>query len=120
MEQLSGIPNVLQRFNIRLALENLYDLQGDRKAQSQEQTILSEMALSMNDDSRRAELALRQARLAGRICDYPSAILSASVAVQLAQNVGELTIRAESHWEWGWALLLQGELEIPNFSLNKA
>ena len=120
LERIPGTPDLPRRFYIRLALEKVYDLQGDRKAQTQEQSILSEMALAMNDDCRRAEVALRQARLAGRISEYPSAISAASRAVDLARQAGELTVQAESRWEWGWALLIQGDFENAKSQFEQA
>jgi DNA-binding SARP family transcriptional activator/Tfp pilus assembly protein PilF/biotin operon repressor len=109
LERLPGQPDLERRYRIRLALEQIYDLQGARQAQTQELKALAQLAEEMDDDRRRAEVALRQARQYELTSDFPPAIAAASHAVRLAQAALDVTIEAESYMEWGWALLLQAE-----------
>ncbi|MBN1149329.1 MAG: tetratricopeptide repeat protein [Anaerolineales bacterium] len=109
LERLPGAPDLARQYEIRLALEKIYDLQGARQLQTQELVALERLAEALDDDRRRAEAALLQARQAELTSDFPPAIAAASLAVRLARAVQDTTIETESHMEWGWALLLQGE-----------
>jgi DNA-binding SARP family transcriptional activator/Tfp pilus assembly protein PilF len=117
MNRLPGAPDLPRCYQMHLALEKLYALHGDRQAQSEELAALAQLAETMDDDHRRAEIALLRARLAEITSDFPAAIASACLAVDLARVAKDVTIEAQSLWEWGWALLLQGEhtLARPRF-----
>jgi DNA-binding SARP family transcriptional activator/tetratricopeptide (TPR) repeat protein/biotin operon repressor len=109
LQRLPGPPDLERIYANRLACEKVYELQGERGTQTQELDALEKLAETLNDDCRRAEVALRRARQAQLTCDFPSAIKAASIAAQLARAGQDTTIEIESHFEWGWALLLQGE-----------
>jgi class 3 adenylate cyclase len=64
-----------ERYGLLLARERLYDVQGARDAQRQDLVALQKLAESLDDDHRRAEVALRQARCAHHLPDYPAATL---------------------------------------------
>jgi DNA-binding SARP family transcriptional activator/tetratricopeptide (TPR) repeat protein len=123
LEALAWLPGPVDRvweFELRRAREKVYDLQGARQEQTQELAALAQLAEGLDDDRRRAEVALRRARQAERTSDFPSAIAAAGLAVELARTVGDVTIEAESHLEWGWALLLQGEHAAASAQFERA
>jgi DNA-binding SARP family transcriptional activator/Tfp pilus assembly protein PilF len=109
LARLPGPVDLLREFELRLAREKVYDLQGARQEQTQELAALARLAEALDDDRRRAEVALRQARQAQLTSDFPSAIAAAGLAVNLARLAGDVTIESQIYLEWAWALLLQGE-----------
>lgn len=109
LARMPGPPDLARQFALRLAREQAYDLQGARQEQAQELAALAQLAEELDDDRRRAVVALRQARQAAFTSDYPTAIDAASRAARLAQDAQDVTIEASSFWEWGWALLLLGD-----------
>jgi DNA-binding SARP family transcriptional activator/DNA-binding transcriptional ArsR family regulator len=120
LDRIPGETNLARQYQMRLALEKLYDLQGARQAQTQELAALERLAETLDDDRRRAEVALLRARQAELTSDFPPAIAAASQAVRLAQAAQDATIETESHMEWGWALLLQGEHASARFQFEQA
>lgn len=109
LERLPGAPDLSRLYALHLGCEKVYDLRGARQNQSDELAALTKLAEALGDDRRHAETALRQARQADLTSDFPKTIVAASQAVELARSAGDATIETESHMEWGWALLLQGE-----------
>lgn len=109
LARLPGPADLRLSFDLRLARESIYDLQGARQEQTQELEALARLAEELGDERLRAEVALRRARQAEHTSDFPAVLAAASVAVRLAQAAGDVTIETDSHLEWGWALLLQGE-----------
>jgi predicted ATPase/DNA-binding SARP family transcriptional activator/biotin operon repressor len=123
LEMLVRLPaptDLARQYRMRLDLEKIYDLQGARQAQAQELAALEGLAEALDDDRRRAEVALRRARQSELTSDFPPAIAAASHAVRLAQAVQDATIETEGHMEWGWALLLQGEHASARFQFEQA
>jgi DNA-binding SARP family transcriptional activator/Tfp pilus assembly protein PilF len=109
LARLPGPVDLVRAFELRLAREKVYDLQGAREEQTQELAALARLAEALDDDRRRAEVALRQARQAEFTSDFSAAIMAAGLAVNLARTAGNVEIESESLLEWAWALLLQGE-----------
>jgi predicted ATPase/DNA-binding SARP family transcriptional activator len=109
LARLPGPVDLPREFELRRAREKVYDLQGAREEQTEELAALARLAEALDDDRRRAEVALRQARQVGMTSDLPSATTAAGLAVDLARKTGDATIELESHLEWAWGLLLSGE-----------
>ncbi|MEW5868220.1 MAG: tetratricopeptide repeat protein [Chloroflexota bacterium] len=109
LARLPGAPDLMRQYDLHLAREKIYNLQGERQAQSQELDVLAGLAETLADVRRQAQVALRQAIQADQTSDFPSTIVAARRAVELARVAEDVTIETEGHVEWGWALLLQGE-----------
>ncbi len=120
MQRLPGSPDLRRIYDIRLAREKVFDLQGEREAQTRELDALACLADNLDDDRRRAEVALRQARQADLTCDFPQSIAAAGRAVNLARAAQDPTIEIESLMEWGWCLLLQGEHDAARSRFEEA
>jgi adenylate cyclase len=99
------------RYALLLAREKIYDVQGERMAQAQDLAALGELAEMLDDDRRRAEVSLRQAKYAEVTCDYPASATAAQTAVRLAQAAQDVNWQAAGHLQWGRALLRQGSYE---------
>jgi DNA-binding SARP family transcriptional activator/Tfp pilus assembly protein PilF len=120
LTRLPGPVDLVREFELRRAREKVYDLQGDREEQTRELAALARLAEALDDDRRRAEVSLRQARQAEMTSDFPSVIAAAGAAVKLARTVGDVTIESESYLEWAWALLLQGAHTSANTQFEQA
>ncbi|MBM3153607.1 MAG: tetratricopeptide repeat protein, partial [Chloroflexi bacterium] len=104
-----GPPDPMCIYTIHRARERIHDLLGARQEQTRELEAMEGLAGKMGDNRLRAEAAYRKARQAELMCNFPPAIEYAKWAVELSRSAGDTTTETESHMEWGWALLLQGE-----------
>jgi len=114
--KLTPETNLMERYTLLLAREQIYYAQGVREAQSQDLTTLEALAEALDDGSqqatqRRAEIALRHAKYAIRISNYSAAIAAVQKAVGLAKNCQAVSIELDSYREWGWALWRQGDYQ---------
>jgi predicted ATPase/class 3 adenylate cyclase len=109
-----------ERYVLLLAREKVYDLQGERQAQSQDLATLGELAEILADDRRCAEVALRQAQYAEVTGDYPAAIAVAQQAIHLAQVAQDVACEAMACLSWGRALVRQGDYEAARHRLEQA
>jgi tetratricopeptide (TPR) repeat protein len=108
-----------KRYDLLQARERVYDLLGERKPQRHDLAALKELADKLDDDQKRAEAALRQARYFTMIDDYPAAVPAAQEAIRLARRVQDVSSEAAGHIRWGWALLAQGEHEAARMQFEQ-
>ncbi len=92
----SGPADPLCAFELHLAREEVYALQGERAAQAEDLASLEVLAEELDDGghqglARGAEVALRRARYAEAISAYGEASAAGQKAVRLAQSVQEAT-----------------------------
>lgn len=99
------------RYQIRLAREQIYHLQGKRRAQARDLKALARLADDLADPEKRAEIALRQGNYALVIGDYPAAITTARKAIRLSSMAQNLVQEAHGYWQWGQVLRYQGEYD---------
>jgi adenylate cyclase len=113
-EDISG------RYARLMAREEIYALQGKRDAQKRDLVALDTLAENLDDGSRRAEVALRQARYARVTGDYAQSIAAAQSAVRLAQSAQDGGLEAQGCFEWGNALRLQAKYDAAQQQLERA
>jgi len=118
--ELTSEQDLAGRYDLLLARERVYDMQGAREAQRRELATLEELAEAMDDDARRAEVALRQARYGVVTSNYPGAIGAAQRAVGLARATGDVRREVAGHQHLGVALVDYGDLERAGSSLEQA
>ena len=109
-----------ERYEILLAREKVFDLQGERENQWRDLLALNNLAEALDDPSKRAEIALRQANYRMSTSDYPGAISIAQSVMALAQSVSETNIEAQGQLVWGQALRRQGHYEQAKAQLRLA
>jgi class 3 adenylate cyclase/tetratricopeptide (TPR) repeat protein len=107
--ELTPEEDLAGRYELLLAREEVYDVQALREAQRQELVILEELAEALDDDRRRAEVALRQARCASYLPDHPATMAAAQRAIRLAHAVGDVRTEAAAYGWWGRAHWAQGD-----------
>ena len=100
-----------ERYGLLLAREQVYDLLGQRAAQTADLEALAALATALRDPHRQAEVAIRQANYAENIGEYEAAIAAAKLAVGLAQATGNLEQEAAAYLSWGRALWRQARFE---------
>jgi adenylate cyclase len=121
-----------ERYVLLLTREKMYDMRGDREAQSQDLQALEGLAEALADDQRRAEVALCRANYAEATSDYEAAIVAAKAAIRLApraparsadetaQGAPGTSSEAAGHRLWGLALWRQGNYEAAQLQLEQA
>jgi class 3 adenylate cyclase/tetratricopeptide (TPR) repeat protein len=108
------------RYILLLAREKVQGLQGQRDAQLLALQTLNELARSLNDDLKRAEVGLQQSDLAEATGDYAAAIEAAGSAIELARSAGSAKMEARGYLAWGRALWRQGKYEVAQHRLMRS
>lgn len=109
-----------QRYRILLARERVYALQGEHKRQGRDLASLSTLADSLQDDAKRAEVAVRQAQYYCATGELTTAVAIARLSVRLAALAGSKRIEAVGRIAWGDALLQQGSYDAAGQQLSQA
>jgi len=102
--ELTPEGDLVARYDLLLAREEVYEVQAMREASAQDVATLEELAEALDDDRRRAEVALRQSRDAGRSGNHAERVAMAQKAIRLGRAIGDLTAQAAGHRLWAWAL----------------
>ncbi len=100
--------NLEDRYDLLLARERIYDLQGARKAQAKDLTALKMLATQLKEISRQAEVSLRQSELALNTSNYEDSISAAKESISNARDGADSAREAAGYKQWGRALRLQG------------
>jgi class 3 adenylate cyclase/tetratricopeptide (TPR) repeat protein len=102
--------DLVEQYDLLLAMARVHNAQMAVQAWSQDLSALQELSEALDDDSRRAEVALHQAYHAYVSGDYPASMAAAQRAIRLARAVHEVAIEAEAYIRWGVAFGYQGRL----------
>lgn len=106
--ELTPAADGVARYELLLARERIYDLQGDREAQRADLAALERLAGQLDEPQHMVEAALRRARYADVTGDYPAMIAAASEAVGLAAAARLPAGEAAGHLHHTRALWYQG------------
>ncbi len=109
-----------ERYDLLLARDAIYDVQGVRDAQRQDLIELHRLAQVLGDKSRQAEVCLREARYAESVSDYDAAIKTAQLCIRLAEAAADIHREAAGYLQWGRALWQHGETEEAYARLEQA
>ena len=107
-----------ERYDLLFARQIVYDLQGARTAQREDLDILSVLAERLNDDAKRAAVAVQAARQAYFTGNYKATISHAEYATALVPAGSETAVRA--HLVWGQALSWLGDYPTARAQLTEA
>jgi tetratricopeptide (TPR) repeat protein len=108
------------RYALLLAREKAYDLTGKRDAQARDLLALKELSEALDDNKRRAEVFLQEARYAEATSDYKAASAAARTAIGLAQANQDVSDEAAGYLQWGRALWQQGDYAAAHAQLEQA
>jgi class 3 adenylate cyclase/tetratricopeptide (TPR) repeat protein/ribosomal protein L40E len=109
-----------ERYALLLEREGIHGLLGERQAQTADLNVLKALAEKMDDDRRRAEVALRHFGYYQAISDYPVALTAAQEAVRWAEAASDVDQRIEGLIDWGIILWRQGTFEESSDRLDSA
>jgi len=108
------------RYTLLLARERVYDLQAAREDQQRDLGVLESLANDLDDDRRRAEVALRQAWYGIVTGNYLGGIEAAQRGVRLAQAAQDARTEVSGYLLWGQALWDQGDYQLSRTQLEQA
>lgn len=109
-----------ERYDLLSAREKIYDLLGTRETQAQDLATLAELARTLNDHQKQAQVALRHANYAALTGDYATALAAAQTAIRLAQMARDESTTAAGYLQWGWVLWHLGDLEAAKAQIEQA
>src|SRR4029079_15308863 len=96
-------------YDLLLAREQVYALQGARETEAQDIAALEALAGRLGDDRRRAEVALRRAAYTHDTGAYGEAVAAAAQACAWATAAGDVGLVAESYYLGGTPLVFAGQ-----------
>ena len=108
------------RYELLLAREKIYDVQGAREAQLQDLKVLERLAEELDDNRRRVEVLLRLANHTELHGNYQPADSAAQVAVSLAQVVGDAELETKAMISRGRILWKQAKYAEARPQLERA
>lgn len=104
--------DVQARYELTLAREDAYHLQGNREAQRRDLADLEQLAAGLGQPGRRGEVARRRARLANALGDWPAAIAAAQETIRWAQAAGDPALEADGELAWSKELMRRAQHDI--------
>ena len=107
-------------YDLRLAREAVNDLRGAREDQAHDLAALRDLAETLDDDQRRAAVALRQVNYHEATSDYAAAVQAAQDAVRHAALAQNTAVETKGHIAWGRAVWRQGSFEAARKPLEHA
>ncbi|MCP4418869.1 MAG: tetratricopeptide repeat protein [Chloroflexi bacterium] len=121
--ELTPADNLLTQFDLHMAREQIYHLQGKREEQKVTLVALGQVATDLaaqQDLDKRAEVSLRLANYAEATGEYPTAIAAAHEALRVARESNDKQSETASYLAAGSALLRQGNHEEAQTWLQKS
>lgn len=118
--ELAPASNPAGRYELLLAREKIYDLQGAREAQLQDLKVLERLAEELDDNRRRVEVLLRLANHAELHGNYEPADSAAQVAISLAQAAGDAELETKAVLSRGRILWKQAKYAEARPHLERA
>ncbi|MCP4542136.1 MAG: AAA family ATPase [Chloroflexi bacterium] len=112
--------DLVKRYDLLLAREKVCHLHGIRETEAQDVAELQKLAEALDDDGRRTEAALRRARHAEAITDYPATIAALQEVIALAQATRDVYNEAMGYQRWGEVLWNKGDYEAGRLQLEQA
>lgn len=108
---LTSQEDIGSRLDLLLARERVFGLQGNRVAQESDLQALETLSHALNDDTRKADVALRWASYRELTGDYSGSVEAASRALKLARRANEQEQETHGLLALGLALLRQGDYD---------
>lgn len=107
------------RYALHREREAVYALLGKQDERQEDLEALAELASTLQDVEKRADVLSRQALSAHDIGDYAQAVRLAKRSITLARRVGAPAIEISAYNVWSNALLRQGRLQMAAFVAAK-
>lgn len=111
---------LIQRYKLYLAREEVYATTGERQAQRQDLAALCQLVEMLGDEAKRAEVSLREARYAEMVGDYPAALAVLGEAVAAARAAQDVPQEARALRAMGFILWRKGDYKESRIQLEQA
>lgn len=118
--ELTPASDLIERYTLLRAREEVYNFQGNREAQRSDLTALQFLAERLDDTARLIEVALRECAYNDLTGDYPAMEDAAQVAIGLAQTSNNTQGEAAGHIQWSRALWQQGSYDAARPKVEQA
>jgi class 3 adenylate cyclase/tetratricopeptide (TPR) repeat protein len=99
------------RYQLHLAREAIYDLQGKRDAQRQDLSVMQLLADELEDSDKQIEVRIRRADYLTNLGDYREAVIIAKEAISLSQEAARNRMSISAYRATVSPLYKQGEYE---------
>ena len=108
--ELTTETDFAEQYRILLTREQVFNIQGDRDAQKDDLIALADLAFTavQNEAEWRIEVALRLGAYAKATGEYTIAMVAATEALRMAQELQNVALATASTLLWGQALLRRG------------
>jgi DNA-binding SARP family transcriptional activator/predicted ATPase/DNA-binding transcriptional ArsR family regulator len=127
LDRRAGAPDPASRFELHLAREEVYAIQGEREAQAEVLATLEALVEQRDAPQWRAEVALRRAQYCEWVGDFDRSIKAAEAATEAAERVTgtvqtgpSARLAAAGYLQWGRALTRIGEYDTARIRLERA
>jgi predicted ATPase len=110
----------LQRFELLLAREQIYDNLGERVAQRGDLAALQSLAQTLNDPAKQAIVHNRQARYERAMSQFNQAITEAQAGLIAARRANQVTLQGESLFHLAHISASQGHMEMASAHMHDA
>ncbi len=118
--ELTNKDNISQQYKLLLAREKIYDLQGKRKKQLEDLTMLLELIPALDDTKKQIAISIRQGNYFEELGDYQKALDIAETVVEYASQNFDLQVEIEAHIFLGRILWRQDEYILARAPLQHA
>jgi predicted ATPase/tRNA A-37 threonylcarbamoyl transferase component Bud32 len=118
--ELTDENDLIERYELLLARERVFDLQGAKDLRADDLAALGNLAEQVHDDRKRAEVALRQASFHEGQGDFETAIVSAQRAIAISEAAQLIESEAAGYFRWGQMLWSRAEYAEANTQLGRA
>jgi adenylate cyclase len=112
--------DVSERYDLLSSREKVYGLQAAREAQADDLDVLRRLAGDLDDNGKRAEVALRTAALAHATGDYERSLAATQEAIRLASAGRDIDREARAYSARGMTLIEQGQHDKARTRLEHA
>jgi predicted ATPase len=112
--------DMVGRYDLLMAREKVRNILGDFQAQREDLSLLLEIAETLDDKKRQAEVALRQMIYLHYTGDFPGTIEMSERALDLAKAAGDVEIEASINLMSGMSLWKQGQYKLAYPKIQRA
>jgi predicted ATPase len=106
--ELTPEEDLVARYDLLFEREAAQELLGAREAQARDLAALAEIAETLGDNRRRAEIARSRARYAERVGNIAEMRVIAAQAVAFAEASGDPQVAIRAYDQWTWACIRAG------------
>jgi predicted ATPase/class 3 adenylate cyclase len=107
--ELTPETDAAECYALLIALDKVYDLQGQREAQRENLAHLKKLADVLQDDQKRGQIAVCQARYARSMGDSAEAVTAAQAAIDIARQIKDWEVESQGLQNLGFVAKNQGD-----------